>query len=224
MAGSGSKKTPGKSGASAKLPSASAMKILVVDDVPEICELCRNILERDGYHVDTLTDPTKVIDAFRKDQYQIVILDLKFELNDEGMDGKTVLKELLHYDSDVCVVILSGEASEEDIIETLGNYKAYDFLRKPVSAAKLSEVIQKAIAQHGFATHPVREIALEVGRRVRAVRKEKHLTMRQLSTRIGLSSSLISQIERGESSPSVPTLYKISVALRLPLEKLFEGY
>ncbi len=204
--------------------AGSNMKILIIDDDPKICSLCQNLLGRDGYQVDALTDPTLAVEQFKKERYQIVILDLGFPVNDQGVDGKRLMEEFLHIDSDVCIIILTGHPTIEDIIATLGNYKAFDFLTKPISVEKLKEVIEKAIEQHGIPVDPVQEISAEVGRRIRQVRKEKNLTMRQLSNRIGLSTSLISQIERGESSPSIPTLYKISVALKLPLSRLFDGY
>ena len=53
------------------------------------------------------------------------------------------------------------------------------------------------------------------------LRKEKELTLKQMSRRTGLSISLLSQIERAESSPSISSLYKISVALDSRIQDLF---
>jgi transcriptional regulator with XRE-family HTH domain len=49
------------------------------------------------------------------------------------------------------------------------------------------------------------------------------VTIRALARDIGVSPSLISQIETGKSQPSVSTLYAISSALDLPLEDLFDA-
>ncbi len=63
-----------------------------------------------------------------------------------------------------------------------------------------------------------------LGERLRRARFERRLSLRQLSSRTGLSASLISQIERSYSSPSVATLFKMSRALRLKLSDLFAGF
>jgi transcriptional regulator with XRE-family HTH domain len=62
-----------------------------------------------------------------------------------------------------------------------------------------------------------------IGPRVRAERARRHLTLRRLAEDIGVSPSLISQIETGKSQPSVSTLYALTSALGLPLEELFDG-
>jgi transcriptional regulator with XRE-family HTH domain len=62
----------------------------------------------------------------------------------------------------------------------------------------------------------------QIGPRIRAERTRQELTIRTLAENIGVSSSLISQIETGKSQPSVSTLYAITSALGLPIEELFD--
>ena len=62
-----------------------------------------------------------------------------------------------------------------------------------------------------------------IGPRIRAERARRDVTIRALARDIGVSPSLISQIETGKSQPSVSTLYAISTALDLPLEDLFDA-
>ena len=62
----------------------------------------------------------------------------------------------------------------------------------------------------------------KIGPRIRAERTRQELTIRALADDIGVSSSLISQIETGKSQPSVSTLYAITSALGLPIEELFD--
>jgi transcriptional regulator with XRE-family HTH domain len=54
---------------------------------------------------------------------------------------------------------------------------------------------------------------LLVGRRLRALRNARNLTLRDLSERSGVSINTISLIERGETSPTVSTLHKLAGAL-----------
>ena len=61
----------------------------------------------------------------------------------------------------------------------------------------------------------------ELGPRLRRVREERGLSVRELARRIRCSPSLISQIERGLSAPSVGILYAIASELRASLDFLF---
>ncbi len=62
----------------------------------------------------------------------------------------------------------------------------------------------------------------QIGPRIRAERTRQEVTIRALARDIGVSPSLISQIETGKSQPSVSTLYAITSALGLPVEDLFD--
>jgi DNA-binding XRE family transcriptional regulator/quercetin dioxygenase-like cupin family protein len=60
----------------------------------------------------------------------------------------------------------------------------------------------------------------EIGGRLREARRERRLSVRELARRLGVSSSLISQIERGRANPSVSTLYAIASELDVSLDEL----
>ena len=62
-----------------------------------------------------------------------------------------------------------------------------------------------------------------IGERIREERVRRNWTLRGLAREIGVSASLISQIETGKSQPSVSTLYAITTALGLSIEHLFSG-
>ena len=60
-----------------------------------------------------------------------------------------------------------------------------------------------------------------IGARLRAERLRRDISVRGLAREIGVSASLISQIETEKSSPSVSTLYAITTALGISIEDLF---
>ena len=62
-----------------------------------------------------------------------------------------------------------------------------------------------------------------LGARLRTLRKERQLTLKQLAGKTALSVSLISQIELGKSAASVSTLRKLAAALASTLSDLFQG-
>jgi transcriptional regulator with XRE-family HTH domain len=62
----------------------------------------------------------------------------------------------------------------------------------------------------------------DVGRRLRYLREEQGHSLRSLSEQSGLSINAISQIERGENSPTVASLYRLAEALRVQITELFQ--
>lgn len=62
-----------------------------------------------------------------------------------------------------------------------------------------------------------------LGARIRERRQEAGFTVRGLAAAVGVSPSLISQIERGRATPSVATLWSIATELRQPVADLFSS-
>lgn len=60
-----------------------------------------------------------------------------------------------------------------------------------------------------------------IGRRMAAYRAERGIRVSDLARRVGVSPSLVSQIERGQSRPSVSTLFAIAEALEVPVDAFF---
>lgn len=63
-----------------------------------------------------------------------------------------------------------------------------------------------------------------LGARIRERRERLTVSVRELARRVGVSASLISQIERGRAMPSVGTLYAIANELDLTFDDMFAGW
>jgi transcriptional regulator with XRE-family HTH domain len=63
--------------------------------------------------------------------------------------------------------------------------------------------------------------SVQVGQLLRQLREERGISIRELSRISGLSANALSMIERGLSSPSVSTLYRLTDALNIPITALF---
>jgi transcriptional regulator with XRE-family HTH domain len=63
----------------------------------------------------------------------------------------------------------------------------------------------------------------ELGFRIRAERLKRGMSLRALARAVGVSPSMISQIETAKTQPSVSTLYAITVALGMPMQDAFEA-
>jgi len=64
-------------------------------------------------------------------------------------------------------------------------------------------------------------VSVNVGSRLRSLREERKISIRGLARKSGLSANALSMIERGKTSPSVSTLYKLADALGIPITSFF---
>ena len=62
---------------------------------------------------------------------------------------------------------------------------------------------------------------LQLGTRIRALRQARHLTLRDVAERSGVTESFLSQVERDVTSPSIATVHRIARALDLSISQLF---
>ena len=192
------------------------LKILIVDDDPAICEYMETFLTQDGYEVRTVSDPSGVVEEVKEGGYHLVILDLMMP----KLHGIEVLKRIRKVDTDVAIVIFTGYPSLETAVESM-KLDAVDYIKKPFSIDEFREVIQRVIRKKGLIRSPEERLHKVIGETIRTLRKTRDLTLKQMSRRTGLSVSLLSQIERAESSASISSLYKISAALDSRLTDLF---
>ncbi len=64
----------------------------------------------------------------------------------------------------------------------------------------------------------------KLGALLRAIRNSRHLTIKEVALKAGISSSLLSQIERNRISPSLDTLLRILEVYGVPPNKFFKDY
>jgi DNA-binding NtrC family response regulator len=193
-----------------------AVQILIVDDDPAICEYMRTLLEKDGFVVSTLSDPTLVEPEVRQNSYHVIILDLMMP----KLDGIEVLRRIRAIDSDIAVVIFTAHPNLDSAVASM-KLDAIDYIKKPFNVDEFRDVLARVMKKKGLARTPEEQLHKIIGDTIRSTRKEKELTLKQMSRRTGLSISLLSQIERAESSPSISSLYKIAVALDSRIQDLF---
>lgn len=62
---------------------------------------------------------------------------------------------------------------------------------------------------------------LALGQNIRALRKAAGMTLHDLASIVGVSQSLVSQVERGRASPSITSLRRMATALSVPVAALF---
>jgi DNA-binding NtrC family response regulator len=194
------------------------LRVLVVDDDEDICLYLREFLTREGFRVATVSKAPDALVEIRQGRHQIVLLDVRLP----GVDGLELLRQIRAIDSDICVIVMTGYPSVQSAVESM-KAAAFDYLQKPFDLQDLRVVLERAIHEKGLVIDAEERVNQLLGTRIRAQRKIRTLTLRQLANKTGLSVSLISQIELGKSAASVATLRKLATALGVTLSTLFEG-
>ncbi len=61
------------------------------------------------------------------------------------------------------------------------------------------------------------QVSLKIGERLKEIRNTRQLTLDEVAELTGVSKPMLGQIERGQSSPTINVLWKISTGLKIPL-------
>ncbi|MEE8557945.1 MAG: response regulator [Myxococcota bacterium] len=196
----------------------SSFRVLVVDDDQDMCLFLKDFLSSEGFRVSTVTSPEEAVPEIRDGKYQIVLLDIRMP----GRDGISLLREIRALDSDLCVIVMTAYPSVETAVETM-KADAFDYLPKPFEPEDLRAALARAVQEKGLFVDAGTRLNQLIGTKLRSLRSERKLTLRQVANKTRLSVSLISQIELGRSAASVSTLHKLATALRVKIAHLFEG-
>jgi DNA-binding NtrC family response regulator len=201
------------------LRTAAKLSVLVVDDDQDIREYLQDFLNAEGFEVTTLADPSMAVERIRDEVFHLVVLDLMMP----KISGLDLLAQIRAVDDDIAVIILTGYPSLETASASI-QHEVSAYIHKPFTPADFRDVIARIAKKKGLVLRREDELHAAIGRQIRELRKTRSLTLKQMARRTNLSVSLLSQIERAESSASVSSLFKVATALDVRLTDLFAGY
>ncbi len=119
--------------------TASALKVLVVDDEALLVRTCARLLEQEGYAVLTATRGQEGLELVRRQRPEIMLTDL----NLPDMDGLALLREARAVDPDLLVIMITAFATVDSSIEAI-RAGAYDYIPKPFTATQLQVLMGRA--------------------------------------------------------------------------------
>lgn len=123
-------------------------KILIIDDEPDIRSVVSDILEDEGYSIETASNAIEGNEVFVRFNPDLVLLDIWMpdeNGNGNGNEGLKLLEKWQQQDVlNQPVIMISGHGNIETAVEAVKN-GAYDFLEKPLSTSALMLTINRAL-------------------------------------------------------------------------------
>lgn len=193
-------------GTAAEMQAASSLiDIAVVDDDLDFLHYIEDFLNDEGsYSVRTFSHPDDFYAAAERRAPDILLLDMKMGEH----RGEQVLEQLQARHPGVCVIIVTGYPSLEDMRATF-KLKVFDYLAKPFSLAQLRQTLGNAVEAFGLGRRPQDRLRERLGHRIKMLRVERKWSLKDLAASTKLSVSQISSIERGAHLPSIESFLAI---------------
>jgi DNA-binding response OmpR family regulator len=115
------------------------LRILLVDDEPDITSSLKIGLERNGFQVDAFNDPKKALSEFRSNRYGMIFLDIRMP----QMNGFELYRELRARDPEVIIAFLTAfDVYQNEFKKVFPDMKVDRLLRKPISISELVSYVK----------------------------------------------------------------------------------
>jgi len=138
----------------------TALHVLVVDDDPALLQALPETLRlrMSGVTVDTADSAAAALDRIAAHDYDAIVTDIRMP----GMDGLTLLAEILGRRPDTPTLMITGHGEEDLAVRALRG-GAYDFIQKPIDRDYFVALLYRAIRAHAL-NRRVKDRRLALGR------------------------------------------------------------
>ncbi len=120
-------------------------RILVVDDDLGMRDLLEIMLTQEDYEVACCGDPNKALQRVQKEQFDLVITDLKMP----KMDGIEFLKQVKEVKPETQVILITAFASGNTALSAMKE-GAYDYIEKNFDIDELKRIVHEAMEKKGI--------------------------------------------------------------------------
>ncbi len=119
------------------------IRILVVDDEPEMCHLIKQILKQDGYQIDVSFSGIEALQMIKSFNYHLLLTDLEMP----EVDGIELTRKAKKQNPEIRVLMVTGNATVDADIRSL-RHKIDGYIRKPFNISKLRKVVRQTLCTH----------------------------------------------------------------------------
>jgi len=188
--------------------AANPIDVAILDDDADFLHYMEDFLRDEGrYAVRAFAHPEDLFQAAEQRPPDVVLLDMKMG----EFKGEQVLEDLQARHPGICVIVVTGYPSLEDMRATF-KLKVFDYLSKPFSLAQLRQTLANAVATFGLGRTPQDRLRERLGHGIKMLRVERRWSLKDLASSAHLSVSQISSIERGTHLPSIDSFLAICFA------------
>jgi len=120
-------------------------KILIVDDEKNIRQTLSTHLKSEDYEVETAMNGEEGLKEFDKNNYDLVLLDMKLP----GVDGIEILKKMKEKKEDIVVIIITAYGTIENSVEAM-KLGAFDYIQKPFNPDEISDIVTDVLNRKKF--------------------------------------------------------------------------
>ena len=118
----------------------------MVDDNPDILELMAARIVSDGYEVITATTGEEAIKKAASEKPDLVLLDISMPVLDGFLVGR--LLKLDPAVKDIPIIMATARSSREDVLRSLSELQAADYIVKPFRPEELLSKIKKVLDKY----------------------------------------------------------------------------
>ncbi len=126
-------------------------RVLVVDDERLIRDLLANVLEAEGYDVESAEDGQRAIERLSCRSFDVVVSDLKMP----NIGGLELLKYLSVHHPDTVTVIMTGFGTVQTAIDAM-KHGAYDYLLKPFKVEEVLHLVGRGMDKRRLSAENLR--------------------------------------------------------------------
>ena len=114
------------------------LRLLIVDDEPDVANALKAGLEKSGFAVDVFYDPVEALTSFKPDAYDLIISDIKMP----RMNGFEMVYEMKKIDNEVQVIFLTGFVDlMKEVNKLFTKLNVREVIQKPIGIRELVDKI-----------------------------------------------------------------------------------
>jgi DNA-binding response OmpR family regulator len=119
------------------------IRILVVDDEPEICHLIEELLNMEGYQVDVSFSGIEALQMIKIFNYRLLLTDLEMP----EVDGLELARKAKKQHPEIKVIMVTANKTVDIAIQSL-RHRIDGYVRKPFNISELRKVVRQTLCTH----------------------------------------------------------------------------
>ena len=119
------------------------IRVLVVDDEPEMCRLIEQALKQEGYQIDVSFSGIEALQKIKSFNYHLLLTDLEMP----EVDGIELTRKAKKQNPEIRVIMVTGNATVDASIRSLRN-RIDGYIRKPFNISELRKVVRQTLCTH----------------------------------------------------------------------------